>query len=57
MIRMEDRIRKLCSDLLAKTDDEEATSTLVELRDALHEYIERLRERFASYPLFVELRA
>ena len=57
MLRMEDRIRRLCSELLAKKDDEEVGPILVELRHALHEHIERLRERFGIYPLLVERRA
>ncbi|HEY3974948.1 MAG TPA: hypothetical protein VGM18_18220 [Candidatus Sulfotelmatobacter sp.] len=56
MLRMEDKIRKLCAELLATTEDEEVRPILVELRDALHEHVERLRERFASYPFFVERR-
>jgi hypothetical protein len=57
MLRMEDRIRKLCAELLAKKDDEEVTPILVELREALHVHIERMRERFSAYPFLVERRA
>jgi hypothetical protein len=57
MLRVEDRIRRLCSELVAKRDDEEVGSILVELRHALHQHIERLRERFDAYPLLVERRA
>ncbi len=57
MLRMEDRIRRLCSQLLAITDDEELRPILIELREALHQHIERLRERFGAYPLLVERRA
>lgn len=57
MLRMEDRIRRLCSELLAKKDDEEIRPILIELRDALHLHIERMRERFRSYPFLVERRA
>ncbi len=53
---MEDRIRRLCSELLAKRDDEEVGPILAELRHALHQHIERLRERFGVYPLLVERR-
>jgi hypothetical protein len=56
MSRMEDRIRKLCAQLLTKKNDEDLMATLVELRDALHEHIERLRQRFAEYPVLVERR-
>jgi hypothetical protein len=54
---MEDRIRRLCAQLLTKKDDEDLITTLVQLRDALHEHIERLRLRFAEYPILVERRA
>jgi hypothetical protein len=50
MLRMEDRIRKLCTELLAKKSDEEIRPILVELQDALRVHIERMRERFGSYP-------
>lgn len=56
MLRMEDRIRKLCSELLTATKDEEIEPLLVELREALSQYIERLRGRFSSYPFLVERR-
>lgn len=57
MRRMEDRIRKLCSELLAKRGDEEFGPILVELREALHQHIEILRKRFGAYPFFVERRS
>lgn len=57
MLRMEDRIRKLCSELLAKRGDEEFEPILVELREALHQHIEILRERFGAYPFFMERRS
>jgi hypothetical protein len=53
---MEDKIRRLCAELLATTDDEEIRPILVELRNALHQHIERLRSRFVSYPVFIERR-
>jgi hypothetical protein len=53
---MEDKIRRLCSELLAKRDDEEFGPLIAELRVALHQHIEQLRERFGAYPLFVERR-
>lgn len=56
MLRMEDRIRRLCSQILATTEDEEVEPLLVELREALCQYIERLRGRLASYPFLVERR-
>jgi hypothetical protein len=57
MLRMEDRIRRLCSELVAKSGDEEVVPILAELREALHQYIDRLRERFGAYPLLIERRA
>ena len=57
MLRMEDKIRRLCTQLLAaKDDEEEFRSILVELRNTLHQNIERLRARFAAYPFVVERR-
>jgi hypothetical protein len=57
MLRMEDKIRRLCTELLAAKDDqEEFRSILVELREALHQHIERLRAHFATYPFVVERR-
>jgi hypothetical protein len=57
MLRMEDRIRRLCSQLLAAKGDEESGAILIELREALHKHIEHLRERFRAYPFLVERRA
>jgi hypothetical protein len=53
---MEDKIRRLCAELLAKKDDEDVRPLLVELRDALRQHIERMRERFGAYPFLVERR-
>jgi hypothetical protein len=57
MLRVEDRIRRLCAELLAKKGDEEVSPILVELRDALHVHVERMRELFGAYPFLVERRA
>jgi hypothetical protein len=56
MLRMEDRIRRLCSQILAATTDEEIEPLLVELREALSQHIERLRRHLGSYPFVVERR-
>lgn len=56
MRRVEDKIRKLSAKLLAAEEDEELRSMLVELREALHQHIERLRARLADYPIVVERR-
>lgn len=54
--RTEDKIRKLSELLLEARDDKEMARTLTELRVALHEHIDRLRARMASYPIMVERR-
>jgi len=56
MRRVEDRIRRLSAQLLAAEEDEELRPMLVELREALHQHIERLRARLANYPIIVERR-
>src|SRR5271155_3403084 len=57
MLRMEDKIRRLCTQLLvAEGDEEEFRSILVELRGALRQHVERLRARFATYPFVIERR-
>jgi len=56
MRRVEDKIRRLSAELLAVEEDEELRPKLVELREALHQHIERLRARLASYPIVVERR-
>jgi hypothetical protein len=56
MRRVEDKIRRLSAQLLAVEEDEELTPVLVELREALHQHIQRLRARLASYPIVVERR-
>jgi hypothetical protein len=54
---MEDKIRGLCTQLLAAKDDEEEFRTiLVELREALRQHIESIRARFATYPFVIERR-
>jgi hypothetical protein len=42
--------------ILASKDDKELRLILVELRDALHQHIERIRARFADFPFVVERR-
>jgi len=55
--RMEDKIRRLSEQLLTAKDDQELTGILGELRAALHQHVERLRARVASYPIVVERRS
>jgi hypothetical protein len=57
MLRLEDRIRRLCSELLVTKSDEEVRPLIVALREALRLHIEHIRERFAAYPFLVERRA
>jgi hypothetical protein len=55
MLRMGDKIRRLCTQLLAaKDDEEEFGSILVEVRRALHQHIERLRARVATHSFVIE---
>jgi hypothetical protein len=56
MRRVEDKIRRLSTQLLAAEEDEELRPMMAELREALHQHIERLRARFAAYPIVVERR-
>jgi hypothetical protein len=56
MRRVEDKIRKLSEQLLAAEEDKELEPMLVELREALHQYIQRLRTRLANYPIVIERR-
>ena len=56
MRRVEDKIRRLSEQLLAAEEDKELGPMLVELREALHQYIQRLRARLANYPIVVERR-
>ncbi len=48
--RLEDRIRELCSRALATSDSPELTNLVKELRAALHEHTERLRQRL-QFPI------
>jgi len=54
--RVEDKIRKLCAQVLATEDEDELRSMLVELQNALRQHIQHLRGRFANYPFLVERR-
>jgi hypothetical protein len=56
MRRVEDKIRSLSAQLLAVEEDEQLRPILVELREALHQHIQRLRTRLADYPIVVERR-
>lgn len=54
--RMEDKIRILCAQLLAASDDHEGLTLIVALRDELHQHIERLRAKLVHYPVSTERR-
>jgi len=55
-VTAEEKIRELCVQVLAAQNDEATDRILPELRDALHEYCERLRQEVVreierEYPL------
>ncbi len=54
--RLEDRIRRLCTQAVATTDLSELSQILEQLTAALHDHIERLRKLAASRPLPPERR-
>lgn len=54
--RIEDRIRSVCAQILAGNDGEDITPLIVELRQALHEYVQRLRNKVAESPVTIERR-
>ena len=56
MLRLEDKIRSLCTQVLATDDEDELRGMLAELRNALRRHIENLRARLANYPFVVERR-
>jgi hypothetical protein len=55
--RMEDRIRKLCAEVIAESDPERARELSRELRMELHDFIAELRARVSSYPVVADRRA
>jgi hypothetical protein len=57
MRRMEDKIRKLCQEIVDTKDDGILVERLVELRAVLHQHVESLRERVAEYPVSNERRS
>ena len=54
--RMEDRIAKLCAELVAEQDLEKAREISAQLRTELHHFIEMLRTRVTQYPIIEERR-
>jgi hypothetical protein len=57
MRRVEDRVRKLCSQLLDSKDDSEIKPIVVELREVLHQHIKSLRVHLSDYPRVIERRS
>jgi hypothetical protein len=53
---MEDKIQSLCARILAGNDDDKDLNLIVELRDALHQHVQRLRAKVAEYPAVGERR-
>src|SRR5215475_5489889 len=49
--RMEDRIRNLCTDLVATSDSAHQVSIVAKLRDELHRHMQQVRTRLGEYPL------
>ncbi len=56
MRRIEDKIRRLCTQVLATDDEDTLRPMLVELRSALHQHVQHFRGRIANYPFLVERR-
>lgn len=54
--RTEDRIRYLCEHAVVEKDPAKLRRTLIELRDAIHQHIGRLRTKLAEYPVLEERR-
>lgn len=46
--RLEDRIRELCSLAISETEPDESDRIHDELRRAVHQYVERIRNRAAA---------
>jgi hypothetical protein len=53
---MEDKIRRLCSELMEATDSSQQIGKLGELRRELQLHMQRLRARLATYPIAEERR-
>lgn len=52
----EDHIRELCDRLLATGDSEQASRVAAELRDAIHDHLENLKQNIRYYGPRVGLR-
>ena len=56
MRRTEDRIRKLCAEILLEEDPEKCRQLIASLRIELRNYIATLRGRAGEYPVMKERR-
>jgi len=54
--RTEDRIRKLCADVIAESDPEKTRALSLELRTELHRFISELRALVSAYPVVADRR-
>ena len=54
--RMEDRIRQLCEQAVGEEDPVQLRRILVDLRNTIHQHVERMRNKFATYPVGIERR-
>jgi len=57
MRRLEDRIRDLCAQVVSIDDPDQLRRALDELRAALQEHTQRLRQNVAQYPRSRERRS
>ena len=54
--RMEDRIKKLCSEFVAEKNPEKSRELSEQLRAELHQFVEMLRAKVTHYPMVEERR-
>jgi hypothetical protein len=54
--RSDDRIRELCSKILATNDQDELVSLCIQLRKEIQKHVEHLRGRISEYPFSGEKR-
>lgn len=54
--RLEDKIRNLCTQIIATENDTELTPLVTELREALHQHMKDLRVQLSKFPLVINRR-
>jgi len=54
--RVEDMIRDLCERAVDEKDPAKLQRILLQLRDALHQHIGRIRTKLSAYPVTIERR-